>query len=271
MTRKVLLIGCGNMGFAMLRGWRAAEDAPEVHCVEPTGPLRDRAAEIGAHPVPALGALPEGLAPDLVVLAVKPQMVTGVLGDCARFAERGATFVSIAAGMPIARMAAALPEGTPIIRCMPNTPASIGEGMLAFCAGPGVSDEAKAFTQALFETSGAVAWIEDEALMDAVTAISGSGPAYVFLFVEALAAAGEALGLPAETALLLAKQTVAGAGRMVATSDTAPDVLRQQVTSPKGTTAAALEILMGKPGLAGLLAQATVAARDRGVELGKEE
>jgi pyrroline-5-carboxylate reductase len=167
-------------------------------------------------------------------------------------------------------MAAALPEGTPIIRCMPNTPAAIGEGMMALCAGPGVAAEACELTQALFAASGSVAWIEDEALMDAVTAISGSGPAYVFHFVEALTAAAVALGLPEQTAALLAKQTVAGAGRMALQSDTPPGTLREQVTSPGGTTAAALAVLMAEDRLANLVAEATAAARDRGVELGRE-
>jgi pyrroline-5-carboxylate reductase len=270
MTKTVLLIGCGNMGYAMLRGWMAGAEAPEVHVVEPASALRDRAAGAGAHPVAAVGDLPAGLAPDLVVLAVKPQMVAPVLALCHALADRGATFVSIAAGVPIAHMAGALPSGAPIIRCMPNTPAAIGEGMMVLCAGQGVSAAARAFSEALFATSGAVAWIDDEGLMDAVTAISGSGPAYVFLFVEALAAAGEALGLPAETALLLARQTVTGAGRMAATSGTPPDVLRHQVTSPGGTTAAALAVLMARPGLSEMLAEATRAARDRGVELGKD-
>lgn len=269
MTTTIVLIGCGNMGVALLRGWMGKDDPPEVHVVEPFDDFRDRAADLGARPVATLDGLPQGLAPDLVVLAVKPQMVAPVLGGCAGLAARGAAFVSVAAGVTIASMAAALPAGTPIIRCMPNTPASIGEGMMVLCAAPGVPDETCRLAETLLAASGAVAWVTDEALMDAVTAISGSGPAYVFHFVEALAEAGVALGLPGDTALLLAKQTVAGAGRMVATSTTPPDELRRQVTSPNGTTAAALAVLMAEPGLSGMLAKATRAARDRGVELGK--
>jgi len=267
--KTVLLIGCGNMGHAMLKGWMAGDDAPQVHVVEPFAEFRDRAAALGARPVEAIADLPADLKPDLVVLAVKPQMIAPVLADCGSLAAHGATFVSIAAGVPIARMTGALPAGAPVIRCMPNTPAAIGEGMMVLTAGPGVAPEARAFTETLFATSGAVAWIEDEALMDAVTAISGSGPAYVFLFVEVLTAAGIELGLPAETAALLARQTVLGAGRLAAGSETPPDVLRQQVTSPGGTTAAALSVLMAEPGLAELVAKATRAARDRGIELGK--
>ena len=245
MSHTILLIGCGNMGFAMLRGWLAQDPTLAVHVVEPHEAFRDRARDAGAHPVAQLSDLPGDLAPRLVVLAVKPQMVAPVLGNCGELADRGATFVSVAAGVTMATMAGALPQGTPLIRCMPNTPAAIGEGMMGLCAGPMVSDDTRALTGSLFATSGAVAWVADEGLMDAVTAISGSGPAYVFHFVEALAEAGVALGLPKDTALLLAKQTVAGAGRMALTSQTPPATLREQVTSPGGTTAAALEVLMG--------------------------
>jgi pyrroline-5-carboxylate reductase len=270
MAHTVALVGCGNMGFAMLAGWFKADPSLEAHVVEPAEALRQRAGEAGAMAVTDIAGLPADLAPNLVVLAVKPQMVAPVLAKCGRLAENGATFVSVAAGITIPSMAAALPDGTPIIRCMPNTPASIGEGMMALCAGPGVTAEARYLAETLFSASGSVAWIEDEALMDAVTAISGSGPAYVFHFVEALTAAGAALGLPDDTAALLAKQTVAGAGRMALHSDIPPGTLREQVTSPGGTTAAALTVFMTDERLAKLVAEATAAARDRGVELGKQ-
>jgi pyrroline-5-carboxylate reductase len=271
MAHSVVLVGCGNMGFAMLAGWLTSEPMLEAHVVEPAEPLRQRAESAGARVVADVADLPDNLAPELVILAVKPQMVAPVLGKCGALAETGTTFVSVAAGITIAAMAVALPAGTSIIRCMPNTPASIGEGMMALCAGPGVAEGARNLVTALFSSSGSVAWIEDEALMDAVTAISGSGPAYVFHFVEALTQAGEALGLPSGTAALLARQTVAGAGRMALISDTAPGILREQVTSPGGTTAAALEVLMTDGRLAKLVAEATEAARDRSIELGRPE
>jgi len=269
MSHSVLLIGCGNMGYAMLKGWLAAEPTLEAHVVEPAEPLRGRAAKAGATAVAQVADLPDGHAPDLVVLAVKPATVAPVLGECGGFARSGATFVSVAAGITIPAMAAALPADARIIRCMPNTPASIGEGMMALCAAPGVPEDARALTGTLFAASGSVAWIEDEALMDAVTAISGSGPAYVFHFVEALTEAGTALGLPEETALLLAKQTVSGAGRMALGSDDAPATLREQVTSPGGTTAAALHVFMENNRLKDLVRDAATTARDRGAELGR--
>lgn len=270
MTHRIVLVGCGNMGFAMLSGWLRADPALAVHVVEPAAPLRARAGETGAIAVASLSDLPAGLSADLVVLAVKPQMIAPVLAECADLARHGAAFVSVAAGIPLATMAAALPEATPIIRCMPNTPAAIGEGMMVLCAGPGVPTNRRALAETLLSHSGAVAWIEDEGLMDAVTAISGSGPAYVFHFIEALTEAGVALGLPADTAGLLARQTVAGAGRMAQTAETPPGVLREQVTSPGGTTAAALQVFMTNHRMTTLVTEATRAARDRGAELGRQ-
>lgn len=200
------------------------------------------------------------------VFDVKPAMVAPVLAGCGALA--GAAFVSVAAGITLAQMAAALPPGAALIRCMPNTPAAIGQGMMVLCPGAGVGAATRALAERLMKSSGAVAWLEDEALMDAVTAISGSGPAYVFHFIEALTEAGRSLGLPDDLAALLAMQTVAGAGRMAQTSDEPPGVLRERVTSPGGTTAAALGVFMQDGALTRLVARATLAARDRGVELG---
>ena len=269
MNPTVVLIGCGNMGYAMLSGWLRENPALRAHVMEPVAELRTRAGDTGAEVVADVSELGPDLKPDLVVLAVKPGMIEGVLAGCHRLAETGATFVSVAAGINIPRMAAALPDGAAIIRCMPNTPAAIGEGMLVLYAGEFAPENACDLTASLFSASGAVTWIEDESLMDAVTAISGSGPAYVFHFIEALTAAGEALGLPSATADLLARQTVAGAGRLAMESSTPPTTLREQVTSPGGTTAAALGVFMQDDQLMELVNQATHAARDRGVELGK--
>ena len=269
MSHTVVLIGCGNMGYAMLRGWLRENPSLRASVVEPVAELRDRAAQAGAEVVADVVELAPDLSPELVVLAVKPGMITDVLSRCRSLAETGATFVSVAAGVTMPAMAGALPDGAPIIRCMPNTPAAIGEGMFVLCRGDHAGDEACDLAEQLFNASGAVTWIEDESLMDAVTAISGSGPAYVFHFIEALTAAGEALGLPAETADLLARQTVAGAGRLAMESETPPATLREQVTSPGGTTAAALAVFMRDDHLARLVNEAAHAARDRGVELGK--
>lgn len=270
MTHTVVLIGAGNMGYAMLTGWLQHDPELVVHVVEPYEPFQARAKAAGARPVAALADLPGDLNPDLVVLAVKPQMVAPVLADCSALAGCGATFVSVAAGITIAAMAATLPKDTPVVRCMPNTPAAIGEGMMVLCAGPAVSATARQLIETLFAASGSVAWLQDEGLMDAVTAISGSGPAYVFHFIEALTEAGVALGLPDDIASLLARQTVAGAGRMALTSATSPTVLREQVTSPNGTTAAALAVFRYEHALVRLVGQAATAARDRGIELGRE-
>lgn len=267
MTHSLVLIGCGNMGFAMLKGWIEHDPSLRVHVVEPFETFRDRAAAAGATAVPEIADLPRDLSPDLVVLAVKPQMIAPVLRQCRDLAKSSEAFVSVAAGITIATMAAALPQSAQIIRCMPNTPAAIGEGMMVLCAADNVRDEIRALSESLFSTSGAVAWVDNETLMDAVTAISGSGPAYVFHFIEALTSAGCKLGLPEATASLLARQTVAGAGRMALASEVPPATLREQVTSPGGTTAAALAVFMNGERLSELVADAAAAARDRSVEL----
>lgn len=269
MSHTLLLIGCGNMGFAMLQGWLNEDPALAVHVVEPADALRERAADAGALAVSALSDLPPDLQPEIVFIAVKPHYVEAVLAECTAFAARGATFVSVAAGVTSAAMAKSLPDGAAIIRCMPNTPAAIGEGMMVLFARKGVTKNAETLVSQLLSTSGLVAWIDDEAQMDAVTAISGSGPAYVFHFIEALTDAGMALGLPAETASLLAKQTVRGAGRLAMEAQVDPATLRRQVTSPGGTTAAALAVFMHDERTAKLVAEATRAARDRSVELGQ--
>lgn len=269
MTQTIVLIGAGSMGFAMLSGWLRQDPTLTLHVVEPFAELRQRAADLGARAVETLDRLPAGLRADLVVLAVKPQMVAPVLAQTGALAENGAGFVSVAAGITLGAMQKAMPVAAPVIRCMPNTPAAIGMGMMVLCAGPAVPDATRALADRLMATSGAVAWIQDEALMDAVTAISGSGPAYVFHFIEALAEAGAQLGLPRDVAGLLARQTVAGAAQMAARAEVSPGTLREQVTSPNGTTAAALTVLRDGGALQDLLIRATTAARDRGVELGR--
>ena len=267
---KLVLVGCGNMGFAMLKGWLdAGKLAPgQVEVVEPNAELRDRAATLGVkvHDS-AQGVSPSGNA--LVVLAVKPQIITQVAADYRAFADAGATFVSIAAGTPVAALEAALGQNTAIIRCMPNTPAAIGRGMIVLFANAHVSAGTFRDTQALLAANGMVETIDDEELMHAVTAVSGSGPAYIFHFIECLAAAGEKAGLPADTAAKLAMQTAYGAASLAAASDDTPSRLREQVTSPNGTTAAALEVLMGDERMARLVEIAVEAARKRSEELGR--
>lgn len=269
MTSTVILVGCGNMGYAMLKGWIASDNALTAHVVEPSDALRERARAGGARAVASAEELPADLAPELIFLAVKPQVMAQVVPAYARFAGGPATFVSVAAGTTIATLAGMLPGATPIIRCMPNTPAAIGAGMMVCTANRNVDQAARDLTTRLLSTSGIVDWIEDEALMDAVTAISGSGPAYVFHFIECLAAAGVELGLPEPLAARMAMQTVMGAGRLAAEADDPPGRLREQVTSPGGTTAAALKVFMGEDRLRRLVAEAATAARDRGAELAR--
>lgn len=270
MSVRVLLVGCGNMGYAMLAGWlnsgRLA--ASETLVVEPNEDLRSRAAGLGGGVAASSAELPANLSPEVVIVAVKPQVIREVVEGYRRFAGQS-TFVSIAAGTGIATFTDILGADAAVLRCMPNTPAAIGKGMMVVCSNANVTDKAKRFVNDLLSASGEVAAIDDEGLMDAVTAVSGSGPAYIFHFIECLTAAAEKAGLPAATARLLAMQTVYGAACLAAESREDPAVLRKQVTSPNGTTAAALDVLMGQDRLKNLLAEAVEAARARSVELGK--
>lgn len=268
MSTDILLVGCGNMGFAMLQGW-LGKPGMTFHVVEPEDDLRQRAQDAGVAVYDAADRLPAGLAPELVFLAVKPQVMSDVAPQYQSLAGGHATFVSVAAGVTIATLASLLPGLTPIIRCMPNTPAAIGRGMLVSTANDHVGEAARRLADDLLAASGKSAWIDDDGLMDAVTAISGSGPAYLFHFIECLEKAAVSLGLAPELAGELALQTVAGAGELAARSETPPSVLREQVTSPGGTTAAALGVLMADRALETLMVKAATAARDRGVELGQ--
>jgi pyrroline-5-carboxylate reductase len=270
MTIAVLLAGCGNMGFAMLSGWLESGrlEPGEVGVVEPNEALRQRAAGKGVATSADVSAF-AGEKPRLVVLAVKPQVIRDVSAGYKPFGERGATFLSIAAGTPIATFEQVLGAGTPVIRCMPNTPAAIGKGMMVVFTNRHVAPDTAAFVRDLLSASGKVADIPEEGLMDAVTAVSGSGPAYIFHFIEALAAAGEKAGLAPDTAKLLARQTVYGAASLAYESGEEAGRLREQVTSPNGTTAAALSVLMGERRLEKLVTEAVEAARARSVELGK--
>lgn len=269
MSATVVLIGAGNMGFAMATGWLRGDPDLTLYVVEPHEPFRQRIVAQGAQAVGSVAELPKDLRADLVVLAVKPQMVASVLAECAALAAKGAAFLSVAAGVRLDTMRAALSQDVALVRCMPNTPAAIGEGMMVLCADAQTPAPVRALAERLMAASGAVTWIADEGLMDAVTAISGSGPAYVFHVIEAMTEAGRQLGLSDETAALLAKQTVAGSGRMAMLAEVSPTTLREQVTSPNGTTAAALAVLMGQGGLTELMLRAATAARDRGEELGR--
>lgn len=264
--RTLILVGCGKMGSALLRGWIAAGAASRFFVVEPEGPapaLGDATAVSWYH---SAAQLPDDAAPQAVVFAVKPQVVDDVLPAYRRWVRPETLFVSIVAGKTIAGIARRLGPAA-LIRTMPNTPAAIGRGITVACPNPVVSSEQRRLCDQLLAAVGETAWVEDEALLDAVTAVSGSGPAYVFLLIEALAEAGAACGLPPDLALRLARSTVAGSGELARQAGESPAQLRENVTSPGGTTRAALDILMAADGLSPLIGRAVAAAADRSREL----
>jgi pyrroline-5-carboxylate reductase len=263
---EILLIGFGNMGQALVRGWLAkGRAAGSIQVVDPVPTSRSVATSLGvaAH----ADTLAASKRADVVVLAVKPNQLAAVLPGCARAAAPRAVFLSIAAGKTIAQIAAGLAPNAAIVRAMPNTPAAIGKGMTALVASGAVTPAQRAQCGDLLAAVGAVAWLDDERHMDAVTAISGSGPAYVFLLIECLEQAALDLGLDAVLAKQLALATVAGAGEYAAAAGEAAAELRRRVTSPNGTTQAALGVLMSDPGLCDLLSRAARAAAERSREL----
>ena len=262
----LLLVGCGQMGSAMLRGWLARDVARGYLVVEPAGAHPSLAGMSGISWHDSVDEFGSDLRPDAVVFAVKPQVIHAALPPYRRWSGPGAVFLSIAAGTTIAGIARHLGEAA-IVRAMPNTPAAIGRAITVACPNRHVSPAHRQLCDVLLAAIGESAWVEDEALMDPVTAVSGSGPAYVFLLIEALAAAGEREGLPADLALRLARETIAGAGELARTSSESPARLRENVTSPGGTTRAALDILMADDGLPALFRRAVAAATARSREL----
>jgi pyrroline-5-carboxylate reductase len=264
----LLLVGCGKMGGAMLRGWlRRGVRADDVVVVEPSqAALADLAAQ-GVRLFADASELPAALSPAVIVLAVKPQMMDGVMVGLARFVRPETVFLSIAAGRTIAYFEQKLGAAAAIVRSMPNTPAAVGRGITVACANGHVSAGQRARCDELLAAVGEVAWVDDEALLDAVTAVSGGGPAYVFLLIECLAEAGAAAGLPPDLAMRLARVTVSGAGELARLSSEPAAVLRQNVTSPAGTTLEALKVLMAPDGLQSLFTKAIAAATRRSREL----
>ncbi len=260
----LVLLGCGKMGSALLAGWlKAGVPAKSVWVLEPQP--SDWLRGVGVH-------LNAGLppAPAVALLAVKPQMMGAALPGLQALGNGATLFISIAAGTTIATLEATLGTATPIVRVMPNTPAMVGRGISGLCGNTRATPADLALARDLMQAVGEVVELEGEYQIDAVTAVSGSGPAYVFLLIETLAAAGEAEGLPAEVAMRLARATVCGAGELAWQSDETAAQLRINVTSPGGTTAAALAVLMDdKTGLPPLMRRAVQAAADRGRELGR--
>lgn len=265
----ILLIGCGNMGRALLGGWLdQGIDAAGVKVIEPDTAQAEILGQnfgVAIHAGPE--ELPPAYRPDIMVFAVKPQVLDTAAPPYRRLAEAGAAVLSIIAGKPIAAFAGHLGDEAAIVRTMPNTPASVRRGITVACANRHVGEETRTLCHGLMEAIGEVAWVDDESLLDAVTAVSGSGPAYVFLLIECLAAAGEAAGLSAELAMRLARHTVIGAGELTRLTEEPAETLRRNVTSPGGTTEAALDVLMAQDGLGDLMRRAVAAAAKRSQEL----
>ncbi len=270
MTGPLVLAGAGKMGSALLAGLLARGLKPDqVRIQDPSVPA-DVAAYLGQHGLKAEAEITSlATQPGMILVAVKPQMMDAVFPKLAKLAGPGTVVVSIAAGRSLASFEQHLPQGIAVVRAMPNTPAAIGRGITVCVANAATSKPQRALTDAVLSAAGEVAWIDDEAQMDAVTAVSGSGPAYVFLLAECLAEAGRAAGLNSELAAQLARATIAGSGELLRQSDLPASELRHNVTSPGGTTAAALEILMTDPGLQDLMTRAIAAAKARGQALAK--
>lgn len=265
---QVLLIGAGNMGFAMLRTWTGMEGY-RFAVIELNPDLRQRATLAGAEAYAAFSDLPGSFRADVVVIATKPQAVEDAVTTCRSILDPAGLLVSVAAGVTLDTIRRKAGEGPAIIRCMPNTPAAIGEGMTVCCASANAQTYDRDRAKTLLAAIGRVAFVEDERLMDAVTAVSGSGPAYVFHLLEAFIAAGISVGLPPELAVTLVKQTVFGAAKLALAPEADPTALREQVTSPNGTTAAALSVLMNpRDGFSALLSRAVAAAEQRSTDLG---
>jgi pyrroline-5-carboxylate reductase len=258
----ILLVGMGKMGGAMLAGWRERGLAAAV-AVDPALPATP-GAEVSV--VADAAAIPREFSPAAVVLAVKPQNADATLPAYARYAGT-AVFLSIMAGRTIAGMRGLLGGSARIVRAMPNTPAAVRQGISVAFAGLGVAAEQRTLCDDLLQAIGKVAWVDDEGLIDPVTAVSGGGPAYVFLLAELLERAAIEQGLPPDLARLMARQTVSGSGALLAASTEDAAVLRKAVTSPKGTTERALAVLMADEAWPALISRAIAAATARSREL----
>jgi pyrroline-5-carboxylate reductase len=261
----LVLVGAGKMGGAMLEGWLARGLRPKTVTVLDLKPSK-RIEDLVRRGV-ALNAAPKKTKASVIVVAVKPQDAASTLASLAPRADASTLVISIMAGRTLAFLKDGFPDGAPIVRAMPNLPASIGRGMTVAVGNRKVGETHRKIATDLLSACGSVEWVNDEKLIDAVTAVSGSGPAYVFLLAEALTAAAIAAGLPAGLAARLARETIAGAGELMLCSPLDAATLRKNVTSPGGTTAAALEVLMGPGGFETLVTTAVAKAARRSREL----
>ncbi|MTH98158.1 pyrroline-5-carboxylate reductase [Roseibium sp. RKSG952] len=267
--RPFVLVGAGKMGGAMLAGWMAEGLDPSAIVVSDPHLSEDMAGLLARHGIRHVAQPDENLKPSLLLLAVKPQMMDAVLPSLTGLVEEDTLVLSVAAGSPLSKITAAFGD-VPAARAMPNTPAMVGRGITAVYANSRVTKLQRDTVDRLLSAVGKVVWLENEDQIDFVTGVSGSGPAYVFWMAECLAAAGVDAGLPPETAQELAIATVTGAGELMHQSPDHPSVLRKNVTSPNGTTAAALEVLMADNGLKPLMSHAVSAAVRRARELARD-
>ena len=265
---KLVLVGAGKMGGAMLEGWLNRGVRPDQVVVLDPGPPADVARRLAERRIAHNPDLQAASGIEVVVLAIKPQMFEDVLPGLAQaLRDQRPLILSIAAGRTIAGIERHFATDAPVIRAMPNTPAAIGRGISAMVANRSVSADQRNLAQMLLGAVGEVVVVDDEGQLDAVTAVSGSGPAYIFYLTECLAEAGAAAGLPGELAMRLARATVSGSGELMAASGLPASTLRENVTSPKGTTYEALQVLMGADGLKPLMVKAVAAAARRSREL----
>jgi pyrroline-5-carboxylate reductase len=277
--QQITLLGCGKMGSAMLEGWLADTNLDaNFTIIEPhqthLGWLQGQKS-VRLYADCAAANADGAPVSTMIVLAVKPQMMDDAIAGLGDMKHADCAYLSIAAGISTGWLKQRLGDAAIVIRAMPNTPAAIGKGITALYAdAPNQAsnqapNQARNLASQLLAAVGQVVHVQDEALMDGVTALSGSGPAYVFLLVEAMTEAGIKAGLPDDLAAQLAKATVCGAGALMAAVDTAPAILRENVTSKGGTTAAALAVLMADDGLTSLMTKAVAAAKARSIELGE--
>jgi pyrroline-5-carboxylate reductase len=267
-TRPLVLVGAGKMGSALLKGWLDRGLKPRAVRIVDPAPPPDSAAVLAAAKIAVHAAPPAGVKAGLVVVAVKPQVIGEILPGLRPLVDSATIVLSVAAGTTLKSLKAGLGDCA-IVRTIPNTPAQVGRGVTVAIANARVDEVGRALVTELLQSVGKVIWVDKEGLIDSATAVSGSGPAYVFHMVEALTAAAVSVGFVREAAETLARATVEGAGELLHQSDLSAEVLRQNVTSPKGTTAAALQVLMGRGGLTPLMKKAVAAARKRSRELAK--
>ncbi len=262
-----LFVGAGKMGSAVLAGLLEEGIDPGQVIVQDPSPSEDVQDLFNKYDIQSVENIGSDLDINVVFLAVKPQVLDDVLKELAGKINSDALIISIAAGKTLCSIESHFTSGQPVVRAMPNTPAAIGRGMSALVANSSVQSRDKKLAEQIFSAIGAYVWVENEDDMDAVTALSGSGPAYVFLLTECMTQAGMKLGLSPEVALQLAKETVSGSGELMRLSDNDPSLLRENVTSPAGTTEAALKVLMDRDNLKTLMEDALLAAKARSKEL----